>query len=162
MQKTNIFESEWREMSEGNKFQRGAISLTGMGGENLLGCTAYCVKPGKRAFPKHAHLANDEALYVVSGNGEVTIGDETSPVKQGDFLLLPRGEDYAHILVNTGDEDIVYLCMSTMIMPEVVHYPDSGKLGVLGSIDFWSSGKKGVSGFYKPNAVGYWDGEEVD
>ena len=46
-----------------------------------------------------------------------------------------------------------------MIMPEVVHYPDSDKLGVLGSKNFWA-GDAGVSGFYKPNPVDYWDGED--
>ncbi len=160
MKKTNIYTAEWRETSQGNKFQRGHIPLTDLNDDNALGCGAFKVDPGKRAFPKHAHLANDEALFVVSGSGALTIGDQTAPVCAGDFIMLPRGEQNAHVLINDGDEPLVYLCMSTMIMPEVVHYPDSGKLGVLGSKDFWSSGKAGVSGFYKPNAVGYWDGEE--
>jgi len=160
MKKTNIYTSKWNEASQGEKFQRGHIPLTDLKDDNLLGCGAFRVEPGKRAFPKHAHLANDEALFIVSGSGALTIGDETASVIAGDFIMLPRGEEHAHVLVNDGDEALIYLCMSTAIMPEVVHYPDSGKLGVLGSKDFWSSGKAGVSGFYKPNAVGYWDGEE--
>ena len=160
MKKTNIYTAQWNEASQGEKFQRGHIPLTDLKDDNGLGCGAFKVDPGKRAFPKHAHLANDEALLIVSGSGALTIGDETAPVTAGDFIMLPRGEEHAHVLVNDGDEALIYLCMSTMIMPEVVHYPDSGKLGVLGSKDFWSSGKAGVSGFYKPNAVGYWDGEE--
>ena len=160
MKKTNIYQSKWTESSHGDKFQRGHIPLTDLNDNNLLGCGAFKVEPGKRAFPKHAHLANDEALFIVSGHGELTIGDESGAVEAGDFLMLPRGEKFAHVLVNDGDEPLVYLCLSTMIMPEVVHYPDSGKLGVLGSKDFWASGEAGVSGFYKPNAVGYWDGED--
>lgn len=160
MKAVNIHSAKWRESSHGDKFQRGHISLTDMNENHGLGCSAFRVEPGKRAFPKHAHLANDEALFIVSGSGALTIGDETAGVVAGDFIMLPKGEKHAHVLVNDGAEPLVYLCMSTMIMPEVVHYPDSGKLGVLGSKDFWAQGEAGVSGFYKPNAVGYWDGED--
>ncbi|MBT8422177.1 MAG: cupin domain-containing protein [Gammaproteobacteria bacterium] len=160
MKKVNINTATWREATHGDKFQRGHISLTDMNDNHELGCSAFCVAPGKRAFPKHAHLANDEALFIVSGSGALTIGDETDTVIAGDFIMLPKGEQHAHVLVNDSDNDLIYLCMSTMIMPEVVHYPDSGKLGVLGSKDFWQSGDAGVSGFYKPNPVGYWDGED--
>jgi uncharacterized cupin superfamily protein len=160
MNKTNIYNSEWREAKHGEKFQRGHISLTDMNADYGLGCSAFKIKPGKRAFPKHAHLANDEALFIVSGAGALTIGGTTDQVGAGDFIMLPRGEKHAHILINDGQEDLVYLCMSTVIMPDVVHYPDSGKFGVLGSKDFWSSGEGGISGFYKPNPVGYWDGED--
>jgi len=160
MKKTNIYEADWREAEHGDRFQRGAISLTDMHANHGLGCSAFKVQPGKRAFPKHAHLANDEAIFIVSGSGAMTIGDETDVVKAGDFVMLPKGEKHAHVLVNDGHEPLVYLCMSTTVMPDVVHYPDSGKLGVLGSKDFWTKGEPGVSGFYKPNPVGYWDGED--
>ena len=161
IKKANIFSAAgWRESSHGDKYQRGHLSLTDMRDDNLLGCSAFSVKPGKRAFPKHGHLANDEALYIVSGSGNLTVGDDSETVAAGDFVMLPRGAENAHVLVNDGDIDLVYLCVSTMVMPEVVHYPDSGKLGVLGSKDFWSQGSPGVSGFYKPNPVDYWDGED--
>jgi len=157
--KKNIYSSEWRESSHGEKFQRSHLSLTDMQLDNGIGCGAFKVKPGKRAFPKHAHVANDEAIFVVSGHGRLTIGETDAELNSGDFVLLPRGEKFAHVLVNTGEEDLVYLCISTMTMPEIVHYPDSGKLGVLASKDFWK-GETGISGFYAPNAVDYWDGED--
>lgn len=160
MKKTNIHTAEYRESSHGEKFQRATVALGDMHADYGLGCSAFRVQPGKRAFPKHAHLANDEALFIVSGRGSLTVGEETEAVTAGDFVMLPRGEAHAHVLVNDGDEELLYLCMSTMIMPEVVHYPDSGKLGVLGSKDFWSGGKPGISGFYKPNPVDYYDGED--
>lgn len=160
IKKTNIYSGDWSEAAHGEKFQRSHMPLTDLRDDNLIGCGAFSVKPGKRAFPKHAHLANDEAIYVVSGSGTLTIGDESDTLVAGDFVTLPRGAGFAHVLVNDSNEDLVYLCMSSMVMPEVVHYPDSGKLGVLGSRDFWSSGEADVSGFYKPNPVDYWDGED--
>lgn len=158
--KKNIYADSWRESVQGEKFQREHMSLTDMDGDSGLGCGAFRVKPGKRAFPRHAHLANDEAIFVIAGRGALTVGEATSTVTAGDFILLPRGEAYAHVLVNDGVDDLTYLCMSTTVMPEVVHYPDTGKLGVLGSKDFWKSAAAGVSGFYAPHPVGYWDGED--
>jgi uncharacterized cupin superfamily protein len=159
IKKTNVHTSKWREASHGEKFQREHMPLTDMHDNHGLGCGAFRVKPGKRAFPKHAHVANDEAIFVIAGTGQLTLGDESTSVTTGDFIMLPRGEKNAHVLVNDGNVDLVYLCISTMLMPEVVHYPDSGKLGVLATKNFWQ-GEAGVSGFYKPNPVGYWDGEE--
>ena len=157
--KKSIHSSQWKTSSHGKKFQSDHLSLTDMRDGHDIGCGAFRVQPGKRAFPKHAHLANDEAIYMISGSGALTVGEETTQVKPGDFIMLPRGADYAHVLVNDGDEDLVYLCISTMNAPEVVHYPDSGKLGIMESARNWG-GEKSISGFYKYQKAGYYDGED--
>ena len=158
IKKKNVLNSEWKESSHGEKFQYGHIALTDLRDDHMLGCGAFRVDPGKRAFPKHAHLANDEALYVVAGTGELTIGEESTQVEPGDFVLLPAGVEHAHVLINNSEEEIVYLCLSTMNTPEVVQYPDSGKLGVMESARQWS--KSSISGFYTAKKAGYYDGEE--
>ena len=159
IKKANIYGTGWRSAAHGEKYQREHMQLTGAANSTGIGCGAFRVPPGKRAFPKHAHVANDEAIFVVSGRGELSLGEEKSELVAGDFVLLPRGEKFSHVLVNNGSEDLLYLCISTMNMPEVVHYPDSGKLGVLASPNFWQ-GEPGISGFYQPNPVDYWDGED--
>jgi uncharacterized cupin superfamily protein len=159
IKKKNIFDSAWKASSHGEKFQHDHISLTDLRDGHEIGCGAFRVNPGKRAFPKHAHLANDEALFIVSGEGTLTVGEENTRVAAGDFVLLPSGAEHAHVLINDGDEDIVYLCISTMNAPEVVHYPDSGKLGVMESARKWG-GENSISGFYKYQKAGYYDGEE--
>jgi uncharacterized cupin superfamily protein len=159
IKKKNIFNADWKASSHGEKFQHDHISLTDLRDGHELGCGAFRVNPGKRAFPKHAHLANDEALFIVSGTGALTVGEETVRVAAGDFILLPSGVEHAHILLNDSDADIVYLCVSTMNAPEVVHYPDSGKLGVMESARQWG-GENSVSGFYKFQKAGYYDGED--
>ena len=160
IRKASIYAEGWNESSHGEKFQRSHLSLTRMSDDSLLGCSAYRVKPGKRAFPKHGHLVNDEALYVIAGTGQLTIGDESDSVSPGDFIWLPRGSKNAHVLVNDGEEDLTYLCISTNHMPDVVHYPDSGKIGVLESKNFWATGEKDISGFYRQQPADYWDGED--
>ena len=159
IKKKNIFSADWKASSHGEKFQHEHIALTDMRDGHELGCGAFRVNPGKRAFPKHAHLANDEALFIVSGKGELTVGEEVTEVGAGEFVLLAKGAEHAHVLINNGDEDIVYLCISTMNAPEVVYYPDSDKLGVMESPRQWG-GKNSVSGFYRYQKAGYYDGED--
>ena len=159
IKKVNVFDGVWKESSHGEKFQREHMALTDMRDGHALGCGAFRVAPGKRAFPKHAHLGNDEAVFVIAGSGTLVIGSDEASVAAGDFVMLPRGANFAHVLINSGDEDLVYLCMSTMNAPEVVHYPDSGKLGVLEDSRSWQ-GENSVSGFYRTQKAGYYDGEE--
>jgi uncharacterized cupin superfamily protein len=72
---------------------------------------------------------------------------------------LPGGPETAHQLVNTGNEDLVYLAISTMLYPEVAGYPESGKTGVR-----LSAGEASAARFLlrdgDKDAVGYWDGED--
>jgi uncharacterized cupin superfamily protein len=159
--KYNVRDQDWSERSHGEHFQCGRIGLTHPENDSGLGCAVFKVASGKRAFPRHAHLANDEAIYVLSGVGVLSVGEQEVEMEEGDFVLIPRGAEYPHVFVNQGQEDLLYICISTMNMPDVVHYPDSEKLGVLAD-KFWLKGgeRSKVGGFYAKNPVGYWDGEE--
>ncbi len=159
--KSNVRDQDWSERSHGENFQCGRIGLTAPENDSGLGCAVFKVASGKRAFPRHAHLANDEAIYVLSGVGVLSVGEQEVEMEEGDFVLIPRGAEYAHVFVNQGQEDLLYICISTMNMPDVVHYPDSEKLGVLAD-KFWlkGGGRNKVGGFYAKKTVGYWDGEE--
>jgi uncharacterized cupin superfamily protein len=67
------------------------------------------------------------------------------------IIFLPS-EKGAHKLTNTSDtETLTYLDVDTMHQPEVVFYPDSGKLGVFGA------GIREV--FMKDSRVDYYKGE---
>ena len=159
--KSNVRDQDWSERSHGENFQCGRIGLTAPENDSGLGCAVFKVASGKRAFPRHAHLANDEAIYVLSGVGVLSVGEQEVEMEEGDFVLIPRGAEYPHVFVNQGQEDLLYICISTMNMPDVVHYPDSEKLGVLAD-KFWlkGGGRNKVGGFYAKKPVGYWDGEE--
>lgn len=115
---------------EGPRSGAFAATLRPMGaatGGSKLGCTFTEVEPGQVAWPHHWHAANEEAILVVSGTGTLRIGDATVPIRAGDYVALPCG--VAHQLQNTGTERLRYWCVSTRLSPEVVGYPDSGKLG---------------------------------
>ena len=103
-------------------------------GGKKLGCSLYEQPPGKRAFPYHCHFANEEAVYVLEGEGTLRIGAKEVPLRAGDYVALPVGEETAHQIINSSTATLRYLCFSTSIEPEVVKYPDSGKVGLMAGL----------------------------
>ena len=154
----------WSEQTHGEKFGHRRKQLGSAAGGHRLGCSLYEVSPGRTAFPRHYHLANEEAIYVLKGSGTLRIGREGKEVEvsQGDYVTLPVGADGAHQLVNTSGAPLRYLCFSTMIEPDVMVYPDSRKVGVFGgTAPGGSKEERTYAKFLREDAeVGYYDGEE--
>lgn len=117
---------------EHEKFGASIASITGSEEGFGLGAMHVRVPPGKRAFPFHNHLAQAEMFIILAGSGIYRLGDAEHAVEAGDVCLAPKGgPDTAHQLINTGDEDLVYIGLSTMNDPDVVEYPDSGKFAAM-------------------------------
>lgn len=66
--------------------------------------------PGAR-FPLNSHREMEELYLILEGGGEITVGDETRGVTNGDLILVPRHT--MHRIANTGDYVLRYLCVST-------------------------------------------------
>lgn len=47
-------------------------------------------------------------------------------------MALPARADGAHQLVKDSEAVLRYHCFSTMVEPDMIVYPDSGKVGVFG------------------------------
>ena len=159
----NLNEMDWTEMSHGERFHHERKTLTPFDQPYVpkLGMSLYRLQPGKRSFPVHEHLANDEAIIVTKGNGTLRYGDEEIPLGEGDYVHLPAASGMAHHMINTSDQDLEYFCLSSIVMPEVVLYPDSNKLGAI-SFAASTDGKdlQRTAAFLRNDPVGYWDGEE--
>ncbi len=131
-------------------------------GAQKLGYNITAVPPGKSAFPLHNHRANEEMFFILSGTGELRVGDQTYPVHVGDVIACPPGgTERAHKITNTGAEELRYLAVSTKLSPEVVDYPDSGKFGVLAELDPGADGKPQRFVFVGrgDQSLNYWEGE---
>ncbi len=152
---------DWGEQSHGEKFGHRRKQLSSAAGGEKLGCSLYEIPPGRRAWPYHYHLANEEAIYVLEGSGTLRIGGEEVEVSQGDYVALPAGETGAHQILNTSDLPLRYLCFSTMAEPDVMVYPDSGKVGIFaGAAPGGPKEKRTFSKFLRSDAeVDYFDGE---
>lgn len=158
----NENEIEWEDNSHGERFAYRRKALASMANAEHLGCSLYVVPPGKRPFPYHYHTANEEALFVLSGDGTLKTHNETLEITAGDYVALPVGESGARQVINSSDEPLRYLCISTMINPEIIGYPDSGKYGLFaGSAPFGPMDRRTLTTFLSADAkMDYWDGEE--
>jgi uncharacterized cupin superfamily protein len=128
--------------------------ISRMLGASKLGYNVTEIAPGKRAFPFHCHRANEEMFFVIEGTGELRFGTERHPLRAGDIMACPAsGPEGAHQIANTGTVPLRVLAVSTAIAPELCHYPDTGKFGVLDtSGGFAYMGRAG-------NSLDYWEGE---
>lgn len=132
--------------------------IGGMLGAKKLGYSLIVLEPGKRAFPFHHHRVNEEMFFVIEGEGEVRIGEESHAIRAGDVIACPPGDAAtAHQIVNTGAQSLRYLAVSTMQSPEVVEYPDTGRQAVLVAEEPGVKGLRAV--FRASDSLGYWDGE---
>ena len=63
--------------------------------------------------------------------------------------------------MNTGAAEMKFLAVSTMLSPEIVDYPDSGKFGALEFSGVGPDGRPRGSRFIgrRETGVDYWDGE---
>ena len=130
-------------------------------GAKKLGYNLTVVPPGRRAFPFHSHRVNEEMFFIIEGAGEVRLGGETHPIRQGDIIACPPGgPEVAHQIINTGDSELKYLAVSTKLSPEIGEYPDSNKFGVLAHFP-GDDGKPEVFRFLgrADASLGYYDGE---
>jgi uncharacterized cupin superfamily protein len=66
------------------------------------------VLPGAICTPGHIHTECEEVIFILSGKGEIKIGQEVSSMNPGDAIYLPTG--VGHIIRNTGKEVMRMAC----------------------------------------------------
>ena len=91
------------------------------------------VDPGNYAFGYHYHEMNEEAFYIVSGQGIVRTPDGEIAVKAGDMITFPTGPKGAHVMRNSSEsEKLIFIDFDTHNVPEIVHFPDLKKVMAIG------------------------------
>jgi uncharacterized cupin superfamily protein len=91
------------------------------------------VEPGNYAFGYHYHEMNEEVFYIISGTGIVRTAKGDITVKAGDAITFPTGPDGAHVIRNDSDtEKLIYIDFDAVNVPEIVHFPDTNKVMVVG------------------------------
>ena len=146
----------------GSVFEALTAPVSAPRGAERLGCRLVVVPPGKRAWPFHNHHANDELFVVLSGRGKLRFGEALHAIEAGDVAVCPAGgRSTAHQIINDSDAELRYLAVSTMLAPDVMEYPDSGKVGVFAGAAPGGDKARRTLAMFVPAAaaVDYWDGE---
>jgi uncharacterized cupin superfamily protein len=80
------------------------LHLSEAGGLRQFGCYVETLPPGTRSSERHWHLAEDEALYLLSGTATVVDDCGAHVLTPGDAAIWRRGEPDAHHVQNRSDD----------------------------------------------------------
>jgi uncharacterized cupin superfamily protein len=153
MEIANVFTVECAVEMEHDDFRIAEAQLGPPLGAELIGGSVYEIAPGKKLWPYHLHHANEEWLVVVRGRPTLRTPEGERELVEGDVACFPRGATGAHQVRNMTEEPVRILMISTLIVPEILEYPDSGKLDTLSA-----KGERILLTRHAEPAK-YWDGE---
>ena len=148
-------EQKWDEENdrEGYRHRRAAIAPQ-IGGGELLGGTLYELPPGEKTWPYHYEQGCEEWLVVVSGRPTLRAPDGERELEPGDVAVFPEGPEGAHQVVNRTEEPCRVLLLSSKSPLAIVHYPDSGKVGL------WTLEEGYQAMLSTEPTLDYWAGED--
>lgn len=124
----NLFGDTWDETRDRDGWRIREAFVGHRIGSELLGASLAEIGPGSRMWPYHAHHANEEWAIVLAGTPTLRTPDGERELATGDVVCFQRGKAGAHQLANPTDAPVRVLMLSSMIAPDIVEYPDSGKV----------------------------------
>jgi uncharacterized cupin superfamily protein len=154
----NVHDDDWDDEHAG-----GAVLVRHLArelGSELLGGSVYELAPGASGVPYHLHHANEEMLLVMSGTPTMRGPEGETELRPGDVVVFPRGPAGAHQVINRSAEPCRFFIVSTMNHPEIVQFPDTGKVGAWAGKATGAAGEFTFSRILRGDAqMGFWEGE---
>ena len=98
------------------------------GGLTQFGAFVETLEPGSASSDRHWHEAEDEFLYMLTGEATVIEDDGAHVIGPGDACCWPAGVANGHHVVNRSDAPCSYLIVGTRAPSDRVHYSDIDKL----------------------------------
>lgn len=154
MRRVNLADPEFAyDEADPDGFHSGMFRIGTLLGAAETGASVYELPPGQALCPYHYEHGEEEWLIVLAGRPSVRHPEGVDQLEPWDALCFPRGPGGAHQVRNDGAETARVLMFSSVVLPTVTVYPDSGKVGV------WTAGKDADGLFRQASSVDYWDGE---
>jgi uncharacterized cupin superfamily protein len=122
----NIWDDEWGPQEE-DWSGGGGVSKRLVERGPALGATVYALGPGNFMI-YHFHHASEELLLVLRGRPTLRTPDGERQLEEGDSVHFPLGPEGAHGIRNDTDEPVRYVVAGIRVSPEIVEYPDLGKV----------------------------------
>jgi uncharacterized cupin superfamily protein len=111
--------------------------LSDAGGLTQFGCYLETLPPGAASSDRHWHSAEDEFLFLLSGDLTLTDNFGAHPLRPGDAVCWPHGEANAHHLLNHSDQPCRYVILGSRVEGDTCHYPDLGRR-MINTPETWS------------------------
>jgi uncharacterized cupin superfamily protein len=150
----NIHGDDWDAANEREGYRHRSVAIGKRIGGELLGASLYELPPGERSWPYHWETVSEEWLLVVAGKPTLRGPEGERELREGDVVAFPRGPRGAHAVENRTPEPARILIVSTKGPLDVVHYPDTGKVGV------WTAEKGYVALTREQPELDYWEVDE--
>lgn len=117
--------------------------LSRMAGMSRAHVTLARLPAGKDSFAYHAHMLEEEWVYILSGRGVAEIDGQSHEVGPGDFMGFAT-PSVAHLLKNPFADELVYLMGGEDQPLDVLDYPTLDKryllLRTAGGTEFYELG----------------------
>jgi uncharacterized cupin superfamily protein len=130
MSRPNIFRDDDGWDVDAERMQIRGRMVGRRAGSERLGTTVYELAPGASGFNLHAHYGMEELFVVLSGRPTFRDGATEEELAPGDVVSCLPGLRGLHTFANRSDEPARVLAISNTVEPEVVLYPEIGKVGV--------------------------------
>jgi uncharacterized cupin superfamily protein len=130
MSRLNVYADEpWDRTAEKMQIRTRFFGLP-LGAQEL-GASLHELLPGSTGYHLHAHYGMEEMFFVLSGTPTLRTGDAEEKLAPGDVVFCPRGLAGLHTFTNPTASPARVLAVSTNPLPEVVVYPELGKVSVV-------------------------------
>jgi uncharacterized cupin superfamily protein len=150
----NLFgEQDWDGDNDRSGYRHKVTAIGERLGSHLLGGSLYELPPGEKTWPYHYEIGCEEWLIAVSGRPTLRGADGDRELEPGDVAVFPEGPAGAHQVINGSDEPCRILILSSKSPLAIVHYPDSGKVGL------WSQSEGYQALLRNEPKLDYWEGE---
>jgi uncharacterized cupin superfamily protein len=153
---TNFNQAHFDEPREHPGFRAQRARLGRQAGAARLGLSLWEVGAGEAAYPFHYHLGEEEMVVVLEGELSLRTPTGWRELREGEVVSFLRGEAGAHQLVNRTRRSARFLAISTSGDPDIVVYPDSGKVG---AVERLPQGGGLQAMFRGAETVDYYEGE---
>jgi uncharacterized cupin superfamily protein len=148
----NVFKADdWEVENDRDGYRHRVTAFGRRLGATLLGGSLYELPPGEKTWPYHYEQGCEEWLMVVAGKPTLRSPDGEQALEPGDVAVFPEGPAGAHQVINRTDEPVRVVLFSSKSPLAVVHYPESGKVGI------WSGGYQAM--LRDEPKLDYWEGE---
>ena len=93
-------------------------------GLTQFGVNLLRLKPGVWSSQRHWHTAQDEFVYILSGEAVLVTDAGEEILKAGDCAGFKAGDKDGHHLQNRGTEDVLLLEVGTRVSDDAGEYSD--------------------------------------